>query len=483
MRSANFKELEKVSFEVLKSRLGASDEEVKDIIDSLEYNDRKIIRPYIYDEDERGRDSKYNGLYSFNFVGIGVYKNIVIKCYPKYLNQEYTTFKLDEILKNIILVLKKSGQSENTIIGMDIDNQKEQFNYLSVIDFIITDFIEHGLYTNQKDFYQINGEGEVDWDKTVNETTAFLVNDRPIYFDMITRNNTNNEIDFFRQMHKYVITKCSNILKDTGLSHILSLPIVEFETDEFLFNDREYVLNQIEKELNVQFVSRKQLVLKSLYAYFSKSHDYEGFGNISLFGTSNFNLVWEKTCAFVLNNKLNIKMDHIPEINKQALDVGLEKKTLNQLIPYPYWISKSANKPEEYKKARKTIQLDIVSIFNRDDKRYFVIWDAKYYNLVLTKERLEHNPGVEDVIKQYVYYLAFADFIKSQGFDYTYNVLLFPSEFSEIELIGKVDLEFVRKALNVKDILLIKMPANLIFDMYLKNKMLDVGELIDFQSW
>ncbi|MFD2212386.1 LlaJI family restriction endonuclease [Metabacillus endolithicus] len=479
MRSAYFRELEKVSFENIKSRLAASDEEVKDMIHTLEYNKRKVIRAYIFDESEEDSEKEQNDLYAFNFVGIAVYKDIVIKCYPKYLFQEYSNIEKDETLKNVIQVLKKYGKSEKGIVGISTDNLKEEFNYLSVIDFIISDYLENGLYTSQKEVYEINGEGEIDWDKTVNETTAFLVSNNPYYFDMVTKINMHNEVDFFRQLHKYVITQCSTMLKRSGLSDILSLPIIKFETDDFQFYDNEHVLKQITKELNVQFISRKQLVLKSLYAYFSRKHDDEDSSNISLFGTMNFNLVWEKTCAFILNNQLNTKLKEIEAIDNHQIDVKIENKTLNQLIPYPVWIPKNAKTAKDYKTARKTIQLDIVSIFRKQSKRYFVIWDAKYYNLLLSKERLEHNPGVEDVIKQYVYYLAYDDFIKKQKFDFSYNVLIFPSETSEIELIGKVDLDFLRQALNITDILLLKIPAKLIFELYLKDKLIDVDELVE----
>ena len=475
MKCAYFKELDKISFIDIKNKLDANDGEVKDLIETLKYNNRKIIIPYI---DENEEDDDQSGKYSFNFVGIVIYKDFVIKCYPKYLNEEYSDLEKDEILKTIIQVLRKYGRSEKGVIGMSIEEQNKKFNFLSVIAFILTDFIDNGLYSNQNEIYEVNGEGEIDWDKTVNETTAFMVNKKPFYFDMITRNDINNEIDFFRQMHKYVITQCSRVLKQTGLTDILSLPLIEFDVDEFLFYDEEYVLNQIVKELNVQFVSRKQVVLKTLYSYFSRKQDYEKHSNMSLFGTMSFNLVWEKMCAFVLNNQLNNRIDRIDGIDKQTLTSGIAKEKLSALIPFPHWIPKEGM---EYRKPKKTIQLDLISIFRKDAKRYFVIWDAKYYNLILTNEKLEHNPGVEDVIKQYIYYLVYADFIKNQSFDFSYNVLLFPSEDSDIKVIGKVDLEILRKALNVNEILLMKMPAKLIFDMYLQEECLNIGEKINFK--
>lgn len=485
MRPAYFKELDKLSFEEIKNKLNANDDEIRDLIESLKYNNKKIVKPYLEDGEEGKEleDSK-SDKYSFNFVGIIMYKDFIIKCYPKYLNEEYSDLEKDDMLKTIVQVLKKYGKSEKGVIGMNTEEQDKDINLLSAIAFIITDFVDNGLYSNQKEIYEINGEGEIYWDKTVNDTIAFMVNKKPFYFDMITRNDINNEIEFFRQMHKYVITQCSKILKKTGLASILSLPVIEFEvdeSDESLFSDEEYVLNRIIKELNVQFVSRKQIVLKTLYSYFSKKQEYSNHSNMSLFGTMSFNLMWEKTCAFVLNNQLNNRIDKINGINKQKLGSWRGKDKLSELIPFPYWIPKDAKDSKDYKKPKKTIQLDLISIFKKDSKRYFIIWDAKYYNLILNvKDNLKYNPGVEDVIKQYVYYLVYADFIKNQNFDYSYNVLLFPSEETDIKVIGKVDFEILRKALNIGEILIMKMPANLIFDMYLKEQILNIGERVDF---
>lgn len=482
MKSIYVKELEKLTFSDLKNRLDASDEETRDVIKSLQFHNRRIIKPYSNDgemnEEWTGME---RGIYSFDFVGVAIYKRFVIKCYPKYLNADYMDREKEERLKTILQVLRKYGKSEEKIAGMTTEEQHNEFNLLSAITFIISDYVENGLYTNQQEIYEINGNGEIDWDKTVNENTAFLVNNSPFYFDMVTRNAINDEIDFFRQMHKYVITQCSNILKETGLAHILSLPIIEFEVDESLFYDNEYVLNRIMRELNLQFSSRKQLVLKTLYAFFSKSKQSTNDQMLSVFGTMNFNLVWEKTCAFVLNNQLHHRIDKIEGIDNTVLSQKEAKKTLIDLVPYPNWIPKEAKDPNEYKKPRKTIQLDLISIFKKERERYFVIWDAKYYNLTLTLEKLENNPGVEDIIKQYVYYLAFADFINKQNFDYSYNVLLFPSERAEIEVIGKVEFDILQKALNVDGILVMKMPANIVFDMYLQGKMLNVGKEVSFE--
>ena len=70
------------------------------------------------------------------------------------------------------------------------------------------------------------------------------------------------------------------------------------------FGDKDYILDRIIKELNIQFNTRKQILLKTLYAYIANSSTLDDLDCFSMFGTNSFNLVWEKVCAEVLDNQL-----------------------------------------------------------------------------------------------------------------------------------------------------------------------------------
>lgn len=82
-------------------------------------------------------------------------------------------------------------------------------------------------------------------------------------------------------------------------------------TDEELddFGDKEYILYRIENELNTQFNTRKQLVLKTMYAYVDRRGSLYDAECLSLFGTNRFNLVWEKICADIMDNQLDVPLD------------------------------------------------------------------------------------------------------------------------------------------------------------------------------
>ncbi|WP_017212188.1 LlaJI family restriction endonuclease [Clostridium beijerinckii] len=493
MKSAYFIELEKLGLSEISDRLGISIEETNELIVKLKYNGRRIIKSKYelkeIDSSEMVDDNDDYDSYSFKYVGIIVYKDIVIKCLPKYLCKEYSTDQKDSLLKLIMQVLRKYGIIEKNMDMISNDDSDKMIDMLNVIVYILTDFIDNGLYHNQKNVYELNGSSEIDWDKTVNNIDPFIIEKRPVYFDLITFENIDNDNDFFRMLHKYVVTQASNMLKEVGLSSIFSLPEVEFDVDENWFVDEEYVINRINSELNVQFVAKKQELLKAMLAFLERKANTEIDDRYQIFGTMDFNLVWEKVCAIGLNNKLNITMDKIPELNQaivQAKYMNYSKttktkiaKSLKELVPYPYWIPSSDLKTTPSVKrhrAKKTLILDIISIFQDKGDKYFIIWDAKYYNLYLKSDDLKGNPGVEDVIKQYIYEVVYKPFIAEQGFNKSYNILLFPTEDDRVNTSGIVEFKEVTASLGANEILAIKFPAKIMFESYILNKKIDIPQ-------
>ena len=70
----------------------------------------------------------------------------------------------------------------------------------------------------------------------------------------------------------------------------------------------------------------------------------------------------------------------------------------------------------------------MISIYECGDsgEYCFGIYDAKYYNINFHKNSSEYKvigqPGVADVTKQYLYQLAYDDFIAKQGYKYVQNM-------------------------------------------------------------
>ena len=75
--------------------------------------------------------------------------------------------------------------------------------------FLIEDYYEHGIYTNVKNIIEINGNGEIDWNRTVNENLAIIQDNKPFYIELQTRHKMNDLYDYFRVLHEIIITYCS----------------------------------------------------------------------------------------------------------------------------------------------------------------------------------------------------------------------------------------------------------------------------------
>ncbi len=192
---------------------------------------------------------------------------------------------------------------------------------------------------------------------------------------------------------------------------------------------------------------------------------------ISMFGTTAFHMVWERVCADVFGNKLNVNIGKI-QLNV-PLAVGYDEKwKLIDLIEKPKW--RGADTVQE---ARETLIPDLISINQYDGQDWFIIFDAKYYLLQLEKGRmLRGNPGIGDVTKQYLYQLAYKKFIADHNIAVVRNCFLMPTEGKEIVVKGAAKLEMLSE-LGLEDIQIRLIPADMLFTYYLSRKRIDIQTL------
>ncbi|MBS4761156.1 LlaJI family restriction endonuclease [Carnobacteriaceae bacterium zg-ZUI252] len=422
--------------------------------------------------DEESRNDEY--FYVFTFVGVIVLEGTVLIIYPKYIHDN--SEPIDEI-KQIIKVLEKYHAKEQIVKMYNDAYGESSFNLLALILYLIRDFYDNGLYTSEQEIYEFNGRGEINWDKTINETFAFLSNSRPLYPELITKRKILDDMDYFKRLHEVVLTSCYNKLKENKLDKIFG--IEEIELSEFTLDDFgniDYILDKITKELNIQFNTRKQLLLKGLYSFVAKNGLEGEVEAISLFGTNSFNLVWEKACAEVLNNQLKTRLNQIKLINK--IDGFDYTKRLIDIIEKPKWFEDDNS--DLYLESKDTLKPDIVTIESNIDENssIFYIFDAKYYDLDFSQNGkiLRGYPGIDSIDKQYLYQLAYNEFIEKHTIGTIINCFLFPTEQNIVINTGFVRLDFM-KNLNLEDIKLRLIPAKKVFDLYLKNGVFPIEEL------
>jgi hypothetical protein len=348
----------------------------------------------------------------------------------------------------------------------DGSSESNAFNLLAVLLFLLQDYYENGVYSNTEAIIESNGTGEILWDKTINETFTLISNNRPYYIALQTKKRVTDDYDYFKRLHECILTRATKELKAAGLLDLFEITGVDL-TDEKMddFGEDEYILSRIEKELNTQFNTRKQLLLKTIYAYIAHSGSLYDTECLSLFGTNSFNLVWERICSDVMDNQLEVRLGalQLPVPLKPEYD---RKQKLIELIEKPFWSVTG-------KTATDTLIPDLISISDGQ----FIIFDAKYYNAQLEPGIApKGQPGIESVTKQYLYQLAYQKFISDHGFSVVENCFLMPTENKEIENHGKVSMEML-SSLGLQDIKVRFLPADMVYDYYLSGRKMDIGLL------
>ena len=420
--------------------------------------------------DETADNDAY--LYVFTFVGVLVFGSRVIKVYPKYLLHTDNVFPA---MRQVMKVLEKYNNSTEQIVNLfNGEGESKSFNLLSVMLYLIHDYYEYGLYMNSEMVLEVNGEGDIQWQKTIDETFPVISKNRPFYTEIYTRKITYDDDDFFRRLHRIVLTECSSRLAKAQLMDLFELdPLILSEESLDELGDKDFILNRILQELNVQFSTRKQTLLKTLYTFIAENRKMEDAGSgISIFGTTAFNMVWEKICSKVFNNQLQSRLDSI------ALPESLDQfryrpdKKLIDIIEKTAWIAKDG----EYSKlAKDTLIPDLITFVQHEEGMIMVILDAKYYNLRMEKDKaLSGQPGIESVTKQYLYQLAYQDFADRHGIMGIRNCFILPTEQPTIINKGHVELQML-KNLGLQDIEVRLLPAAKIYNYYLANRQMDIN--------
>jgi restriction endonuclease, type II, llaJI len=425
-----------------------------------------------------GIDDSNSSYYIFNYVGIVYIDGYLLCCYPKYL------FAYDSIedksscrnlLKQVLKVLHRYNTNSQSIQLYSEHNQSSFGSRISMIMALLDDYFQNGLYVNTQNIHEFNGDGEINWNRTINFIHPLWQEEDPYYLNFWTRRNTIDDKSFIQRIHEYLLTICSCELEEISLLDLLDINGVYLT--ELSLNDlgtRDYLLSCITNELNLEFNSRKQYVLKLMAALLKDSSSMIGEDNIEFFGTTSFNLVWETVCAEVFDNKLTSPLSDLPLLSTVKMPpnmLGVKPRTLKDLIERPKWTS-----IDDAVAISDTLKPDLISVERNENVCSFVILDAKYYTMRLESNKVEGQPGVGDVTKQYLYQLAYKDFIELNGIQEVKNCFLMPTEKDEVISVGNVQMEMLGK-LGLEKIQVRELPASRMFDYYLQRRKMSISVL------
>ena len=429
----------------------------KDYLENLLGNNENVLNALLkYDIVKFSENS-----YQLNYVGVIIVSETVINCYPKYIKNEDN---IENDFKQVLQVLKKYNNSKDDFDYKNDELTDISFNLLSMMLFFLEDYYENGVYNKIQNILEINGNGEINWDRTINGNFAIIQDNKPYYTELQTRYKIDNLFDYFRLLHEFIITKCSKRLESAGLLELFDLTPVELsdmELDDF--GELEVILNRLTKELNVEFNTHKQKLLKSMHSYLSEDNSFTNENYLTLYGTSTYHVIWEEICCHVFGDKLDKK---IKDLKLPCGSIYSNRKLID-IIKRPKWVLNS----DKFHNV-KTFKPDLVTFY----KDIFIILDAKYYNIKFNEDKLENQPSLSDISKQYLYELAYHEFIKSAEFKSVKNGFLFPTYDAEVYNKGYVELEILSN-LGLENIQVIMLPARKMNQLYLDNKKMSIKEL------
>ena len=120
-----------------------------------------------------------------------------------------------------------------------------------------------------------------------------------------------------------------------------------------------------------------------------------------------------------MDSKKLIKGEYVSRYNRN--------KRIKDYLENPLW--SVDGKEVDYK---GDLIPDIVTVRNHNSRTAMYILDGKYYLLRINKEnQLSGNPGVQDVVKQFVYNSALQGFVDNFHIEETANVFLIPAFASD----------------------------------------------------
>lgn len=481
MRKVYVRELKPYSLAALGNLFGCSVTQVKHLVGDL--MTRGIVRyrtgAKSDPEETDAEGAAPDELYQFRFVGLVMMGDALVVVYPKYFCDRVPT---DDELRLVLRVLRRDAGV--ALVTSLEDGGTAADDKLPVMLALLELYAEYGEYSNYVEGFELNGNGAIDWNRTIGGHLPILQDGRPIYAEYETRKTFRDDSDYITRLHRAVLTACSREFCEAGIDKLLSLDEVWLSGEDIEdFGDAETLGWRLERERATQFVDWKLMTLELLKRYLLDRQSEVRRDEVRALGTMSFYRLWEEACKMALGDALKRPLSELG-IALEGEWAGRKRETLLDIIPCPKWERWRGDglaKPE----GTATLIPDIVSITDgADGERPFCIYDAKYY-VPSASGKMEHQPGLESVTKQFLYQSAYRGFVEAHGFDRVVNAFLVPGIIDEPELMARVSFPGViaeEEEPFDNFIYMCMLPAGVVFEAYLRGEMLDARCLLITES-
>ncbi len=449
-------------------KMEASTAEANDLIEkllalgivSIKSNDAKghVASHYVGSPDS-------DEVYEFKFVGLAMSNDLLIVSYPKYFQSRKPS------VEELRLILRAVRSTRGLAVVPQFEDGGERTGEMLHVMLSLLDlYAEYGEYSNYIQDKEVNGSGFIDWNRTINGHLPVLSRGRPVYIELETRKLSRNSSDYITRLHRAVLTECSRILLETGVSTLLGLGEV-WLSDESVddLGDINIFNRLLRQERGSQFVDWKLQVLSLLEQYLLRRQSEVHHDEIQALGTTSFYSIWEQACGVALGNLLHNRLDELG-LNLTVEWLAHRADTLLSIIPRPKWERLSS---EGYIVCQDvdTLIPDAISFaVDSQERRMFCIYDAKYY-LPTRSGEMKNQPGLESVTKQFLYQSAYKKFLLDHGFDAALNAFLVPNSENELIELGRVSF---REVMGVVDaplsnyVVMWALPANKVLEAYVR---------------
>lgn len=378
----------------------------------------------------------------FTFVGILALRDKVIIIFPKYKKIVKENFEDRQYMNLLFEVLDKYSQSslqETYLIEKSYLSDEKIFNLFALYKRLVEDYIEYGLYEREYETQELCGDGEINWERTVNELEG-IINKNIVYLNYYTCEEEKEKENQIKNIQKYLLSKAVKYFNK--LEFIKNLQIeLDFYIEEKI-DSIEDSIQKIDMELMNVFSERKIEILKILKEILKEEQHFFMEG-VALYGTKNFYNVWEVVCQEVFGNN----------------------NSYRKKIPRPRWIEYESKKITEV----STLIPDITYL--QGEK--FYILDAKYYSIEFNDEGklISRAPGVSDIGKQFLYEKSLEKLLENKEI---YNAFIYPSQDIESKIVGVIEFDIFKE----KEIKVIKLNSQKIYQAYLDKRILDIEKML-----
>lgn len=375
-------------------------------------NDGQTVdKDFVFDWDILDYCDQYNGKITISFVGVVIKADRVLFSFPKHYDVPVFESEQQSCIKQILYILSKSKAT----YGSFEKGLKGEFPlqaYFGVLGY----YKKYGLYLSNEN-YLINGyEGNIDWNKTINQSNRVIQKGGIIFFPFVIKTSRDKSV-FISECMNYVLNDASKYRE-----FISSILPYESINDNKALNNFKYVIAQLKQLRNVYFKDIEKKLINSLIEYFdwkSKAKD-----SVRLL-TLRFENYWE----VMINEYLN---DKFVDIKDDKIIWGKSGNTKFHKPEMEYVESKSIRMNAK-KRVLYQIQYDHISI--NDEAKQIVIFDSKYFNDEVSQLNYKQLFYHYNLLQQYPDYNINNGLLLPTAFGYYTKVHVDRSDLDGIKII------------------------------------------------